>query len=304
MHTVIAVVPTYRPDPGVLERLDAIAEQLDRVVVVDDGSPSSSTVLDEIEARGHILIRRARNGGIATALNDGIARALADGAEFVVNLDQDTVVPPGYVDACLDTFDAASPATRLGIVCADAINGHPSIPPRHSPEGFGLVDEAIQSGLVISAKCLRTAGLMDDRLVIDCVDTEFCLRVRAAGFRIAVAAGTNLEHSLGEQALFRPFGFQRYVNGEPARYQYHSPMRRYYITRNNIDLALRCLRSRPRWVLSMVRREVTPAIKTITSGPHRARHLLAAVTGVAHGLARRRGMIPAALQASLTPSRG
>lgn len=302
MPLIIAVVPTFNPDAGVTARLEALAAQCDAVIVVDDGSDDrAEPALAGIEAAGYMLLRHAGNRGIAAALNTGIAAALERGADYVVNLDQDTLVPPGYVAACLAVFDGAASATRLGIVCADAINGAPSIPPRHSPEGFGLVGEAIQSGMVISAECLRVAGLMDERLFIDCVDTEFCLRVGEAGFRIAVASGTNLEHALGAQVPFKPFGVQRTRDGRASLYQYHSPVRRYFITRNNIDLGLRYLRTQPRWVASAARRESVPAVKHIVGGPYRLRHLLAAVCGTAHGLIRRRGPLSPALRRALTP---
>ncbi|MBK4346420.1 glycosyltransferase [Lacisediminihabitans changchengi] len=302
--TVIAVVPTFVPDVGVLERLRSLAQQVDSIIVVDDGSPErASVVLDSIDAAGFELIRTGRNSGIASALNTGTRLALERGAHFVLTLDQDSLLPPDYVADCLHAFSLAAPETKVGVVCADRINGAPSIPGSYTPEGLGVVREAIQSGFVIRREVLEQCGLFDARLFIDDVDTEFCLRIARHGWLTVVGPGTDITHSLGEQALLRPFGLQRYINGEPARYQYHRPFRRYYITRNNIDLYLRYLRSSPRWVLSSVRRELSPTFTTIVSGPHRLRHLLAASVGLVHGLARHRGPLSPALAKVLTPGR-
>jgi len=301
---VIAVVPTFAPDSGVVERLQALREQVDAVIVVDDGSPvRASAVLDSIDAAGFSLIRTGVNAGIASALNTGTRLALERGAAFVLTLDQDTLLPVGYVGACLHAFSIAKPETKVGVVCADRINGEPSIPGAYTPEGLGIVREAIQSGFLIRRECLEQCGLFDARLFIDDVDTEFCLRIARYGWVTVVGPGTDISHSLGEQALLRPFGRQQYVDGEPARYQYHKPFRRYFITRNNIDLYLRYLRSSPRWVLSSVRRELSPTFTTIVSGPDRARHLLAATVGLIHGLARVRGPLSPALARVLTPQR-
>jgi rhamnosyltransferase len=291
---VIAVVPTYRPNDDVIGRLTALRRQVDDVIVVDDGSGTSATdVLDALGRAGLEVIRLPRNGGIAGALNAGTRRALEHGAEFVLNVDQDTDLPDDYVSTALDVFTRASPVTRVGVVCVDAVNGAPSLPTWTSPEGFGLVPEAIQTGFVISRECLETAGLFDERLVIDCVDTEFCLRVRDHGFRIAVAKGTNIGHSIGRRAELRPFGVPlRHENGRIATYQYHSPFRRYYIARNNIDLMLRNLVRRPRWVATVLKREMGGMIISMVSGPQRLAQVLAITTGTLHGLVRRRGMIP------------
>ena len=299
----IAVVPTFHPDDGGVGRLEALGRQVDQVIVVDDGSGAGADgILDQAAAAGVVVRRLARNSGIAAALNDGVRAALADGADYVVNLDQDTDLPEDYVSIALGLFARGNPVTRLGIVCVDAVNGAPALPTWISPEGFGLVPEAIQTGFVISRECLETVGLFDERLVIDCVDTEYCLRVRDHGFRIAVARGTDIRHSIGRRAELRPFGvpLRHRGTGRIATYQYHSPFRRYYIARNNIDLILRNLARRPRWVLAVLKREMGGMIVSMVSGPQRVAQVLAIVTGTVHGLVRRRGMIPGWLKALIT----
>lgn len=298
MAKVFGVMSTYRPDDTVIERARAHVRQLDKLIVVDDGSPDSS-VLNQLVGAEFEVVRLSQNSGIAAALNAGISLALEQGAEFILNLDQDSMLDDDYMERCLATFAGAAAATRLGLVLTDSVNHQPSIPPMYSPEGFGLVEEGIQSGMVITAECLRDVGLMDERLFIDCVDTEFCLRARDHGWKIAVAPGSNITHSLGRLEPFKPFGRQRYHDGEPLMYQYHAPFREYYITRNNLDLVLRNLRKRPRWVVSVVRRELVPHIKVLISGPHAHKHWLAITVGTWHGLIRRRNKIPAWLASTV-----
>ena len=292
---VIAVVPVYRPDRTVVHRLGALRSQVSAVIAVDDGSGHHfDAIFGQLAAGGIRVLRLDANSGIAAALNVGVRHALADCADYVLNVDQDTDLPPDYVATVLDVFARANPVTRIGIVCVDAVNGAPSLPTWTSPEGFGLVPEAIQTGFVISRECLETAGLFEERLVIDTVDTEYCLRVRDHGFRIAVAKGTDIGHSIGRRAELRPFGVpvRHRESGRIATYQYHSPFRRYYIARNNIDLVLRNLARHPRWVLQVVKRETGVMIVSMVSGPQRFAQVLAITTGTIHGLIRRRGMIP------------
>lgn len=298
---VIAIIPTFRPDDGLLAGLRALVAQVDAVIVVDDGSPAGSgDILDRVEKSGIEVVRRPRNEGIAAALNAGLRLAIDRGAGFLLTLDQDTVVPHHYVSDCLTAFRIASPATHLGIVCTDRVNGQPSIPEHYTAEGLGLVREAIQSGFLISATVLAECGLFDERLFIDCVDTEYCLRIAQHGYRIAVGPGTDITHSLGEQVPLRPFGIARRPGGEVLTYEYHGPIRRYFITRNNVDLFLRYLRVRPRWVLSAIRRELGPTVTTVVSGPRRGRQLLATLIGATHGLIRRRGPLSPALRRILS----
>lgn len=301
MPNVIAVVPTYHPGPEVEGHLRALAEQVDRVVAVDDGSgPAADDRLAAIAQAGVEVIRLDRNSGIARALNTGIDVALRRGAEYVLTIDQDTELPPGYVAACLATFAKANAVTRLGIVCTDRVNGAPSLPTWQSPEGIGLVPEAIQSGMVFTRRCLEVVGPFDERLVIDCVDTEYCIRARDRGFRIGVAHGTDINHALGEMVPYRPFGLRLRNRNGTYLYQYHSPFRQYYIVRNNIDLVFRTARRHPRWALAVVKRQIGPAIDAVASGPGRLRHAIATAAGAWHGFLRIRGPIPPGLRRFLT----
>lgn len=302
---VIAVIPTFGPDDGLLRGVHSLAPQVEAIIIIDDGSPAGSAeVLDSALAAGVEVIRSRSNLGIAAALNTGIRLALERGADFVLTVDQDTELPHLYVADCVAAFRIAAPETRLGIVCTDRVNGQPSIPERYTEEGLGLVREAIQSGFLISAECLAECGLFDERLFIDCVDTEYCLRIARHGYRIAVGPGTDITHTLGERAPLRPFGItRRREDGQPATYEYHGPTRRYFITRNNVDLYLRYARIRPRWVLSAAKRELSPTFTTIVSGPRRGRQLLATVIGAAHGLIRKRGPLSPGLRSLLAGSR-
>ena len=114
--------------------------------------------------------------------------------------------------------------------------------------------------------------------------------------------GGQLLLPVGRRAELRPFGIpmRHRGSGRIATYQYHSPFRRYYIARNNIDLILRNLVRRPRWVLSVLRREMGGMIVSMVSGPQRIAQVLAITTGTVHGLVRRRGMIPDWLKSLIT----
>lgn len=300
---VIAVIPTFRADAALFEGLRACSTQVHSIIIVDDGSPDDNGgVLRRVEEDGWELIRSPSNRGIAAAINVGIRLALDRGADYVLTLDQDTVLPHHYVSDCITAFRMADAATNLGIVCTDRINGQPSIPEQYTAQGLGLVREAIQSGFLISAECLAACGLFDERLFIDAVDTEYCLRIAQHGYRIAVGPGTDITHSLGERAELRPFGIARRdaASGAVKTYEYHGPMRRYFIIRNSVDLWLRYARIRPRWVISAIKREVRPTFTTVLSGPKRRRQLAATLIGAVHGLLRKRGAMSPALRRLLS----
>ena len=72
-------------------------------------------------------------------------------------------------------------------------------------------------------------GLMEEGLFIDQVDTEWCLRARAAGYRVFGACGAVLDHRLGDSSNRLWFGRWR-------RLPRHQAFRYYYIFRNTVLL--------------------------------------------------------------------
>ncbi|MET4158934.1 glycosyltransferase [Agromyces sp. PvR057] len=300
---VIAVVPSYLPSAGLIEHLARLGSQVDAVIVVDDGSPSSAVsdaVLAEVPAPGRELIRLGSNRGIAHALNAGIRIAISRGAEYVLTLDQDTLLPLGYVDALVEAFErAATGPTRVGMIATEFVNGDRARPAAITDEGIPLVVEAIQSGSLLSAECLRECGLLDERLVIDTVDTEYCLRMSLRGFAVAIAPGSRIEHAIGTRSPVRVLGLPVRRRGEVLTYPYHGPYRRYFITRNNLDLWFRFARRRPTWTALSMRRELVTGVLTLLSGPDRSRQFLAIAVGGWHGLIRRRGPMPSRLRRTL-----
>ena len=100
------------------------------------------------------------------------------------------------------------------------------------------VRATITSGSLVRLAALQKTGLFDERLFIDSVDHDFCLRSRARGLLVVEASDQVMDHSLGN--ITRHRFFWRTVNCTN-----HSPLRRYYITRNQLEAIRRHLFHRP-----------------------------------------------------------
>ena len=110
---VVAVVPAYQPGPNLLSLVTSLLGQSMRVVVVDDGSPTASDLLDVAAEAGAQVLQHEANLGIAAALNIGIRAALTEGDPVaVLTVDQDSDVPERYVVTLLNTW---AKAERSGV---------------------------------------------------------------------------------------------------------------------------------------------------------------------------------------------
>jgi rhamnosyltransferase len=241
MSRVVAVVPVYRPDePALLTLLVSLTSMGIPVVVTDDASPCTfDHVMRAVESFAIPVIRHSRNAGIARGLNEGLAFARQQGAQWLLTVDQDSLLPSGYVDTLLALASPAAGlwsdpgALRAGVIGAGVIgdaSGDLSYP-THEEQGFTLTEEVFQTGSLWSVEALWEIGGFDEALGIDGVDAGACLALREADYSIVVAPGVRLSHTLGTQAKsVRPLGRSVVSSG-------HSPERRESMVRNRLRLA-------------------------------------------------------------------
>jgi len=242
---VCAVVVTYHPDSGVEQNLAATRAQVQWLVVVDNGSPEVE--LQRLrawrDAGGFELIENGANLGIATALNVGIRRGEALGAEAFLLLDQDGRIPEGYV-AAMSACLAASEG--VGILAPRMVDDRFEIG-LHTPRtAENDLEVAITSGSMVPRSVFERVGYHRDELFIDQVDSDFSLRVRAAGLRISECDGAVLRHAPGMPT------YHRLLGSKPFQVANYSPMRRYYQGRNIVWLWRTYRKHFPAFVRSQV----------------------------------------------------
>jgi rhamnosyltransferase len=190
-----ACIVTYEPDLGILaENLRAVARQVDAVIVVDNGSENVSTFADELP-ESVVLNRLPANRGLSVAMNIAVQSAESQHAEFVLMLDQDSVVVPGLVATLLADLDENEDLAMVGPRIDDR-NLESDV--AHDGRGLERVNACITSGSLIRVDDWKRVGGWDEALFIDYVDFDFCLRLRSRGRAIGIDHRTALHHSIGD----------------------------------------------------------------------------------------------------------
>ena len=249
--SVLAVVPTYRPTDSVHALIAQLAVQFP-VIVSDDASPcTADPILRELSLLSSVTVMRHDNNvGIARGLNDGLAAALISGATWLFTVDQDTVLPAGYVESLLSVATSLmSMGVPLGAIGAQVIadaSGSMTYPTRIE-NGAVVTEEIIQTGSLWSVATLSSFGGFDETLGIDAVDAAGCLRLRERGFVVAVAPGLSVSHAIGAARSVSIFGRNVMVTG-------HSPERRTSMVRNRLRLFPAEFKQSPRHAFRTLRR--------------------------------------------------
>ena len=209
------------------------------VVVVDNASGDGSADRVAQEFPAVRLIRNTENTGFARANNQGIS---ASQGEYVLLLNSDTVVRPGALRGLVDFLDAHPRAGAVGPRLLQA-GGTPQ------PYAFGgdptpayllrrglnrlllrrpLHDwgtERIQAVAWVSAACIMVrravieqAGRLDEHFFMYFEDSEWCLRIRKAGWQVFYDPEVAIEHLGGQSAAQNPGARQGYYRS--LRYFY------------------------------------------------------------------------------------
>lgn len=223
----MAAILTFNPDLQRLrENITAISPQVGKVLIVDNHSCNIEGVLRVAnEFANSFVIRNDENVGVARALNQEAQYAVGHGYEWLLHLDQDTVVADTLIETYIQYVDDPS----LGIICCQVKDRNVVEPPELTRNQLmeANVSTCITSGTFLRlAAWQKTAGYCDE-MFIDWVDNDFCYSLQEVGYKIFKTRKTFILHEVGNSRLVKSFGKYRYVYNE-------KPFRHYYSIRNYI----------------------------------------------------------------------
>lgn len=220
---VAAGIVLYNPEWGRLkENINSVFPQVDMLVLVDNGSDN----ICEVESyctkypEQIVLIKNNKNEGIAKALNQIIEFCSKKGAEWVLTLDQDSVCSDNFIKQML-------PYTRrdnIGIICPAVCDRNDKYGKKYNSE-IDYVPLCITSGSLINTEIWERIGGYDEKMFIDMVDFEYCMRLKKEGFVIVRVNSACLLHECGRLKVVK-------IGGRFIQVYNHSPLRCFYYARN------------------------------------------------------------------------
>lgn len=294
---VCAVIVTYGPEPDLLRRvIDSVLLQVGHLVVFDNGSAAVDVAAILGSRENVTLLASPTNVGLGSALNRACERVQALGFEYVLLMDQDSVLAPGMVDTlgqALLELGQHEPVAAVGPQFRDSRSGvlapfvRFGFPLNHKLRGGPgervSCDFLITSGSLLPMAALQQIGGMDEGLFIDNLDMDWCFRAKREGYALYGICDAQMSHSIGEELLPS--------RAKPDGVIVHKPFRLYFIMRNRVLLYARAQTPRvwiaqdvPRLVLKLVGNGVFLAPRWI-----RLRFML---KGLWDGLRGRTGPLP------------
>lgn len=217
-------------------------------VVLVDNSPAAHPAVNRWIGHPKVhVVRHGNVGGLAGGYNAAISALdrLGNHTTHVVFVDEDSDVAvlrnflsrPG-VSSLLDESDTAAVApshrdraTGMRARHIRLRRWHLTFLPREV-HGIQRVTFIINSMSVWRREALRVIGPFDERLGVDHVDTDYCLRATRAGLFVYLDGDVEFAHSIGARRAYKAMGVAMQAGG-------HSAARRRSIGRSTTMLLFR-----------------------------------------------------------------
>jgi GT2 family glycosyltransferase len=243
---------------GCLESLSLVSVGTCKIdiVVVDNGSDQDPT--EPIKSRfSHVeVMRLTKNIGYAAGCNFGATRAIARGADFILFLNNDTVITPSLLGELLACFSRnadvgiASPViyemfdpSRIDFAGAHinfALGRFSHFQKAPTVTTPFETDYVSGCSMMISRAAIERIGSFDEKLFAYFEDVDLCLRARRVGLKLMCVATATVRHK-GSTSTRRSL-----TEGTI------SPLKHYLIARNRIAIINRYAPTAERWFYLLI----------------------------------------------------
>lgn len=222
------------------ECLESILSQFNLLIVFDNGGDC-----EEIFSNNNnvVYITERQNKGLAYALNRIMEKAILLGYEWLVTLDQDTLLP----DDLLENYRQCIQVKDVAIFSPQVIDKRRKyLKVEDYKEELSEIDFCITSASCTNLHIWKQLNGFDEWLFIDFIDNDYCKRVRLSGYKIMRLNKVVINQQFGDIKLKSPRAVQFYLklseilhNKNIAKLSYRkrvSPLRVYYVHRNLLYL--------------------------------------------------------------------
>jgi GT2 family glycosyltransferase len=213
-----------------------------RIILVDNASTDGIVAIVQDQFPDVVILKNEANLGFAEGNNVGIRYALSQQCDYLMLLNNDTVVDPSFLSALVNIGEKYPDLGMLSpliywykppekiwfysgeINWKNGYSDHRKIPEQGVVKNMisvceyaskeYLEDSDYLSGcaLLVKTQVIQTIGLLDKRFFIYCEDVDWCVRCQKAGWRLAVVPSSRIWHKVSSSAISDYSRFLSYRN--------------------------------------------------------------------------------------------
>jgi len=219
----------YNPCLTVITNIGSYINYVDVLYVIDNSENSDDKLINAIclISKKIAYLPQYENTGIASALNLAASLAVENNYHWMLTMDQDSCFSGS---SFFDLFDKNIQGGNVGLLAA-AYTTHKGRWKKEYSQHFDQIHFVVTSGNIINLSAWKVVDGYEEKLFIDEVDHDYCLKLRKNRFQILITKEILMQHSVGEV-------YQKADEGakKGKRLNLHTPVRYYYISRNVLYL--------------------------------------------------------------------
>ncbi|GAA0668945.1 glycosyltransferase family 2 protein [Natronoarchaeum mannanilyticum] len=228
----------YEDTASCLRSLAEVSYPEMEVYVVDNGSTDGSHKRLAEEFEQYNFIFNSENLGFAGGCNQAIKRVLKEGTDYVLLLNNDTVVQPDFLTPLVETAEREDDVAAVGGIIRDMSGGVQSaggsfnpwlatLRHRENPESSVYETDFITGAMMlIEAEFLASLDGLNDSYFFGMEDQELCWKADQRDLRLLIEPRSVVRHDKGGSAS----------EASPFRY-YHDTRNRLRFVGENISFA-------------------------------------------------------------------
>lgn len=225
------VVILYKPENTVIDNIMSYIEFFDKLFIVDNTdvcSKKTKSIIDTIKKLPNTeYISLGGNFGIAKAMNVAFEQAIKLGFLWCLTLDQDSKFKTNILSIYQNYLNEnLCLLPKVALLTPEYVFARRKSKPLLYNKSVKLT---MQSASLFNLEIFKKYGPFREDFFLDCVDYDYCCKLKKNNFLIIQCAGALLLHNPGITKVAKIFGFH-------YNYGYIAPIRLYYQTRNLLQL--------------------------------------------------------------------
>ena len=221
MPNVGIVISNYNGWQDTVQCLESLQKQTYRnfeIILLDDASTNDSVQqLQKHLTENTVFLPQEANSGFAAVNNVGMRRALADGCDWVLLLNNDTVVAPDVLETLLRETPAGAvscpkmlfldPPDEIWFAGGelDRATGKVKHLGGHEKDGPAFAEKKQVSFItfccvLLPRQVVEEVGFLDETLFMYCEDVDYCIRLADAGVPLWLLPDARIWHKAGGSA--------------------------------------------------------------------------------------------------------
>jgi len=219
---IIAAVILYNPENSLFANIKTYLDTIDTLLIIDNSTNKNTVLLEQLKQSMPQIkyIDNANNLGIGYALNQAADYAIKHDFEWLMTMDQDSYFEDS--SSYLRCFEGIPDKDNIAIFA-------PNIEKTafKSDCQTRRQELVITSGNLVNLSLYERIGKFEQKLFIDEIDHDYCLKARDLGYEIVQFPHIHLGHTIGEEETLTSL-----ILRKKKKKASHSHQRIYYQTRN------------------------------------------------------------------------